>query len=128
VLAVALALASCADKKSVEVDNPEVTDSITATPADGTAVANDTTATAVETEAPVAVTVKGKVSKIVFGKDGYTAQVKDDSGREYFATVSRSNLDDAKQYRELKVGDVITVKGESFKLEDELHIKVEDLK
>ena len=82
----------------------------------------------IEIEAPVDVTINGKVGEITFGKDGYTAQLKDDSGREYFVTISRANLDDPKQYMELKAGDKITVKGESFKLDDKLHIKVEELK
>ena len=82
----------------------------------------------VEVEAPVTVTINGTVGEITFGKDGYTAQLKDDGGREYFVTISRANLDDPKQYRELKAGDKITVKGESFKLDNKLHIKVEELK
>jgi len=134
-LAGSFALLSCNDKKEAYDANPNSKDSITVTDSDEHAhdgEGNDSHGhdhdAVVEVDAPVDVTVNGTVGEITFGKDGYTAQLKDDSGREYFVTISRANLDDPKQYRELKAGDKITVKGESFKLDNKLHIKVEELK
>lgn len=134
-LAGSFALLSCNDKKEAYDDNPNSKDSIAVTDSDAHAHDGDAHDShghdhdaVVEVDAPVDVTVNGTVGEITFGKDGYTAQLKDDSGREYFVTISRANLDDPKQYRELKAGDKITVKGESFKLDNKLHIKVEELK
>ena len=73
------------------------------------------------------ITVKGKVTGITNGKDGYTAQIKDDSGKLYFATISIPNLDDAKQYRQVKEGESITVTGETWEMGEEEHIKVAEL-
>ena len=123
-LAGILALASC-DKKESKTDTTTRTDSTVVAPVD--TVAKDDT-TAVDTEAPVTVKVKGKVVAITNGKDGYTAQVKDDNGNIYFATISIPNLDDPKQYKAVKVGDVIDIEGDSWKMNDELHIKVNELK
>jgi RecJ-like exonuclease len=127
-LAPMLALTACADKKAGDMQGTS-SDTVQPAPTDGTAVA-DTVApvTQEETEAPVIVTVQGKVTEIQQGKDGYTAQIKDDSGKVYFATISIPNLTDPKQYKAVKAGDVITVKGESWKMGEELHIKAEDLK
>jgi RecJ-like exonuclease len=58
------------------------------------------------------VSVKGKVTQITRGKDGYTAGIKTDDGKTHFAVVSSVNLAGAGQYREVKVGDVIEVEGE----------------
>jgi lysyl-tRNA synthetase class II len=124
ILAAALSLASCNDKKAEENnEGAAATEEI-----DKTAVASDTLTPNVDTEAPVTVTINGKVADITMGKDGYTAHITDDSGRDYYATISRVNLHDPAQYKEVKAGDKITVKGESFKLEDKLHIKVHELK
>ena len=125
ILATALSLASCGDKKA---DSNEGMADKSTEEVDKTAVANDTLTPNVDTEAPVTVTVNGKVADITMGKDGYTAHITDDSGRDYYATISRVNLQDPTQYKEVKTGDKITVKGESFKLEDKLHIKVHELK
>lgn len=127
ILAATLSLAACGDKKTSESTDGTATDSVEFKEIDKTAAANDTVAPAVDTEAPVTVTVRGKVSQVTNGKDGYTAQIKDDSGREYFVTISRVNMADGNQYKEVKAGDMITVKGESFKMGDELHIKAETL-
>lgn len=58
------------------------------------------------------VSVKGKVIKIQRGKDGYTAEIKADEDKTYFAVVSSVNLAGTGQYREVKIGDVIEVEGE----------------
>lgn len=71
--------------------------------------------------------VRGTVTNVQNGKDGYTATIKDDTGKLYYATISIPNLKDPKQYRTVKNGDLITVKGESWKSGEELHIKAEVL-
>lgn len=129
-LAAVLSLTACA-KKATDASQGTETDSIAATPADKTEVVTDSLnadTTETETEAPVIVTVKGTVTAINQGKDGVTAELKDDAGKVYFATISIPNLADPKQYRTVKKGDVITVKGDSWKMDDELHIKVTELK
>lgn len=125
--AASFVFAACGDKKTADGEDVTASDSISTEEIDKTAVANDTVTLPVDTEAPVVVTVRGKVGQITNGKDGYTAQIKDDSGKEYYVTISRVNMADNKQYREVKAGDMITVKGESFKMEDQLYIKAETL-
>lgn len=70
------------------------------------------------------VTVTGKVLEINQGKDGYTAKLYSTAGPEYFATISIPNMDDPKQYRAVKEGDLITVSGEPFMVGEENYIKV----
>ena len=74
------------------------------------------------------ITVTGKVTEIFHGKDGYTAKIQTSGGNIYSATISVPNLDDPKQYRVAKVGDRITVKGEATQLEDDMLIRVDELK
>lgn len=121
-----MSLTACNDKKDNDVNDMTALDSA-AHPIDNTEVDRDTLTPEV-TEAPVTVTIQGRVAQITNGKDGYTALIMEDSGREYYATISRVNLADPQQYREVKEGDKITVKGESFKLDEKLHIKVHELK
>lgn len=73
------------------------------------------------------VTVKGEITEINNGKDGYTAKIKMADGTVYFATISIPNLKDPKQYKKFNVGDVIKVKGKTFKIEEDTLIKVEEL-
>lgn len=58
------------------------------------------------------VSVKGKVTQIVRGKDGYTAEIITADGKTYSAVVSSVNLAGSGQYREVKIGDVIEVEGD----------------
>jgi hypothetical protein len=58
------------------------------------------------------VSVRGKVTQIQRGKDGYTAEIKTDDGAIFSAVISSVNL--ASQYREVKVGDAIAVEGEDL--------------
>jgi|GEM_PF-1756548 len=74
------------------------------------------------------ITVTGKVTEIINGKDGYMARIQTSRGNIYSATISIPNLDDPKQYRTVKVGDQITVKGEATQLEDDMLIRVDELK
>lgn len=68
--------------------------------------------------------VSGKVESIEGGKDGYTAKINTDTKEVYFATISIVNLGGPQNYKQLKIGDVVSVKGEIWKSEDENHIKV----
>lgn len=72
-------------------------------------------------------TVTGKVTDIIKGKDGYTAKVYAPDGQVYLATISIPNLDDAKQYRAVEMGETITVSGELIKSGGGNLIKVEKL-
>ena len=72
--------------------------------------------------------VTGKVTEINQGKDGYTAKITTAKGSNFAATISIPNLDDPKQYRAVKVGDNITVKGVVTNLESDVLIRVKELK
>ena len=54
---------------------------------------------------------KGSVKNIEWGKDGYTAIIVNKEGKEISATVSR--VDMGIRYKEISVGDVVTVYGDS---------------
>jgi hypothetical protein len=68
--------------------------------------------------------VSGKVESIEGGKDGYTAKINTDTKEVYFATISIVNVGGPQNYKQFKIGDVVSVKGEFWKSEDENHIKV----
>ncbi len=72
-------------------------------------------------------TVSGKVDAIEAGKDGYTAKITTDAKEVYFATISIVNVGGPQNYKQLKIGDVVAVKGEKWKTEDENHIKVTEI-
>ncbi|RZJ74892.1 MAG: hypothetical protein EOO45_07280 [Flavobacterium sp.] len=118
-----MALASCAEKKAMGEEGT-ATDSIT-TIETGDTTETDNTDVATE---PIMRTVTGSVVSINQGKDGYTAEIKDARGVAYFATISIPNLDNAKQYRAVKVGDNITVTGEEWEMEGKKQIKATELK
>ena len=71
--------------------------------------------------------VTGKVDSIESGKDGYTAKVTTDAKEVYFATISIVNVGGPQNYKQLKIGDNVSVKGEIWKTEDEKHIKVTEI-
>jgi hypothetical protein len=71
--------------------------------------------------------VSGKVESIERGKDGYTAKITTDTKEVYFATISIVNVGGPQNYKQLKIGDVVSVKGEKWKTEDENHIKVTEI-
>ncbi|TDO84274.1 hypothetical protein EV143_101722 [Flavobacterium chryseum] len=68
--------------------------------------------------------VTGKVDSIESGKDGYTAKVTTDTKEVYFAIISIVNVGGPQNYKQLKIGDVVSLKGEIWKTDDEKHIKV----
>ena len=71
--------------------------------------------------------VSGKVDGIEAGKDGYTAKITTDVKEVYFATISIVNVGGPQNYKQLKIGDVVSVRGEKWKTEDENHIKVTEI-
>lgn len=72
-------------------------------------------------------TVSGKVEAIEGGKDGYTAKINTDQKEVYFATISIVNVGGPQNYKQVKIGDIVSVKGEFWKSEDENHIKVTEI-
>ena len=72
-------------------------------------------------------TVSGKVDSIESGKDGYTAKITTDAKEVYFATISIVNVGGPQNYKQLKIGDQVSLKGEIWKTEDEKHIKVQEI-
>ncbi|MFE3867114.1 hypothetical protein ACFX5E_03385 [Flavobacterium sp. LS2P90] len=70
----------------------------------------------------------GKVQEIVMGKDGYTAKVAATDNSIYLVTISRANLLEPMQYREVSTGETILVKGDVFKISGVNHITVRVLK
>ena len=116
VLAVAVNVVACNDKKTDGVSN-NATD---VTEVDNTTVVTPEPSANAETKS---VTVKGIVIKVEHGKDGYTAQIKDGDGQYYFVTVSRANLAEPGDYREVNVNDEITASGEQWEMNGEVHIK-----
>jgi hypothetical protein len=134
ILSIAFASAvivSCTEKKAETAEEeaaPVSTESATDKHIDtaGAAAATghpDAAPETVEPEAPVVAKVRGTVTAVHNGKDGYTATIKDDAGKLYYATISRVNMD-PDVYKTAEVGDRIVVKGQSWKSGDELHIKV----
>ncbi|AXB55539.1 hypothetical protein [Flavobacterium fluviale] len=71
--------------------------------------------------------VSGKVESIESGKDGYTAKITTDKKEVYFATISIVNVGGPQNYKQVKIGDVVSVKGEKWKTDDENHIKVTEI-
>lgn len=123
----ALSFTACKKETPKEEDAViEIKDTTTViTPsADSTVV---TTGTPAPEEVKI-ITVSGKVTEINKGKDGYTAKIYSTEGPLYSATISIPNLKDPKQYRTVKVGDMITVKGEHLEDGEGGLMKVTELK
>lgn len=72
-------------------------------------------------------TISGKVQSIEFGKDGYTAKISTAKNEVYFATISIVNVGGPKNYKKLKEGDEVSLKGEIWKTDTEKHIKVKEI-
>jgi RecJ-like exonuclease len=129
-LGAALSFTSC-NKKAEETTEPAVEEVVDATAAAEPIV--DTTATqtalpGVEHKDNDVIEVTGKVTEINQGKDGYTAKIYTPTGETYSVTISIPNLDNPKQYRAVKIGDNITVKGVVTNLESDVLIRVKELK
>jgi hypothetical protein len=69
---------------------------------------------------------KGTVQNIVFGKDGYTASLKDKNGKDFDAVISRTKLESI--YRELKTGEKVKLYGDTMSLDNRLRIIVTRIK
>lgn len=72
-------------------------------------------------------TISGKVQSIQFGKDGYTAKINTAKNEVYFAAISIVNVGGPENYKKLKEGDEVSVKGEIWKTDTEKHIKVTEI-
>src|SRR5690606_285328 len=105
---------SCGEKKTTE--------GLSTQPIDSTEVVN--TATEKEEVVDNQIKVTGKVTEIQQGKDGVTAKIYSVTGEQFFATISIPNLKDPAQYREVKVGDNITISGEPWEMDGNTYIKV----
>lgn len=119
ILVVAItAMASCNSNKKATVTE------------DGTEVVkvrtHESTEESKEEEKDSIISVQGEVKEINQGKDGYTAILTTEDGI-YFATISIPNLKDPKQYRAVKIGETIKVKGDSWKMEEDNYITVREL-
>lgn len=121
-----IAFTSCNNKKEAIEQPVEAID----TAATQVEPAADTTAvvTAPAHKDGEAIEITGEVTEFNQGKDGYTAKLKTAEGKMYSATISIPNLDNPKQYRAVKAGDKITVKGEVTNLGTETLIIVRELK
>jgi len=71
--------------------------------------------------------VSGKVESIESGKDGYTAKITTAEKDVYYAVISIVNVGGPQNYKQLKIGDVVSLKGEIWKTDDEKHIKVQEI-
>lgn len=72
-------------------------------------------------------TVSGKVESIESGKDGYTAIINTTKNEVYFATISIVNVGGPQNYKQLKEGEEVVLKGEIWKNDTEKHIKVKEI-
>ncbi|MEL1245926.1 hypothetical protein AAEO56_16755 [Flavobacterium sp. DGU11] len=125
----ALAFAACTEKKETVTEEPaavEVVDK-TAAPIDSVVTPTEVPEKNSQLAEGTEITVEGKITEINQGKDGYTAKIKMADGTVYFATISIPNMKDPKQYKKYNVGDVIKVKGKTFRVEEDTMIKVEEL-
>ena len=71
--------------------------------------------------------VEGIVKEITFGKDGYTATIETNEKVIYQTTISRVNLTDPKQYRDLNKNEIVKLKGDVWKMENENQLTVREI-
>lgn len=108
---IAVFMVSCNAKKS-----PEIKDEVIITGGNSESEPEKTT-----------VSITGTVAEINRGKDGYTASILAENNQTYFATISIPNLTDPKQFREVGIGETITISGEAWKMEQDQYIVVREL-
>lgn len=127
----AAVLAASCNKKTEEAAQPAVQE-VAETPAVAEpiadSVAKPATLPGTEHRDNDVIEVTGKVTEIIQGKDGYMAKLTTADEKKYTATISIPNLDNPKQYRAVKIGDNITVKGVVTNLESDVLIRVKELK
>ena len=121
-----LTLSACKDKAAEEnIANDNAATEVDTT---ATAPAQDTAAVAQPEDAipeNEVKTVKGDVTEIVNGKDGYTATIKDMGGNVVDVVISIPNLKDPKQFRRVNVGDKIKATGEHYMVGDKHTVKAD---
>ncbi|HSD07201.1 hypothetical protein [Flavobacterium sp.] len=71
--------------------------------------------------------ISGKVVAIEFGKDGYTAKVNTNKNEIYFALISIVNVGGPQNYKLLKEGEEVSLRGEIWKTDTENHMKVKEI-
>lgn len=120
-------LSACNDKKQDATQEPAVIELNDTIATDNTEVATPDTSLVKYTDGEV-ITIEGRVTEIINGKDGYTAKIYSPSGEVFSATISIPNMKDPKGYKTVEVGDDITVTGEVVNLESDVLIKVTELK
>lgn len=87
------------------------------------------------TEAPVTAsekpagqkTIEGTVTAITAGKDGFTASIETAGSGDYQALISRANLLDGKQYRELNQGEIVKLQGEVWEMDGAQQLTVREI-
>lgn len=122
-MALLFTVTSCTDKKYKETSiEAAVTEEVDNTATDADSINIDTANAAKPVDSTI-ITVTGKVTHINPGKDGYSATISADDGRQYTATISIPNMADPKKYRQVQLGDEITVTGETFIVEEDIMIK-----
>lgn len=73
--------------------------------------------------------ITGEVQEIQQGRDGYTAKISTDNHQVYYATISIPNLgENAHQFRKVEVDETISIKGDVWKMNEEMHVTVRELK
>jgi len=128
-MALSLGLVSCTEKKSTDAtveENAAIETDATETSAD---TISETTPAA--TDAPAEgqeISVKGEVSDITRGKDGYMATILGEEGKTYIVTVSIVNLKDPKQFKSVEKGQTIEATGEVFLLGKETGVRATSFK
>lgn len=123
----ALVVTACKDKKGDFTEEPAVIEYVDTTATDNTEVVVPEPAVTTPADGDI-ITVNGKVTEIIMGKDGYTARLYLPTGEQYSATISIPNMANPKDYRKVNVGDDITVTGEVTHIENDVLIKVTSLK
>lgn len=69
---------------------------------------------------------KGTVQNIEYGKDGYTAYLKDKNGKDFDAIISRVRMETG--YKVLKVGDNVALSGDTIHLDNKVRVLVKQIK
>jgi len=65
---------------------------------------------------------KGTVLNIEYGKDGYTAHMIGNDGKDYDAVISRAKLE--KSYRVLEAGEEVELSGDTLHFDNKVRILV----
>lgn len=68
----------------------------------------------------------GTVQSIEFGKDGYTATLKDGDDKDFDALISVVRMQ--KDYKVLKVGDKVELSGDTINLDNKTRVLVKKIK